>query len=201
MTPTEKQKLISEQAVYGDLQVKDMNFPAIIHETVEMAGFRDEVFIVNTVSEENCVVTEAIKPILRPLSDLTKEITHAGYNENQPFIPLVELAKINFLISPKSNNDYILQNGDNGRGYGVYFNYKPYRERERCFFLQVYRDGALQAFSTDVKSHSDKSNTARHCGVKAKEILNLLYLWHFDTRNLIEKSEAISTDEVNPYEV
>lgn len=34
------------------------------------------------------------KPILRPLSDLYAEITHAGYNDGKPFVPLIECAKI-----------------------------------------------------------------------------------------------------------
>lgn len=39
---------------------------------------------------------ELIKPILRPMSNLTKEITHNG----ETFIPIIELAKISF---PKSS--------------------------------------------------------------------------------------------------
>jgi hypothetical protein len=37
-----------------------------------------------------------IKPIVRPLSDLTKPITQANYNEGEPFVPIVELAKLLF---------------------------------------------------------------------------------------------------------
>ena len=32
-------------------------------------------------------------PILRPMSDLYAEITHAGYNDGKPFIPIVECAR------------------------------------------------------------------------------------------------------------
>ena len=32
------------------------------------------------------------KPILRPMSDLTKEIRQNCYNNSKPFIPIVELA-------------------------------------------------------------------------------------------------------------
>ena len=33
------------------------------------------------------------KPYLRILSSLTKEITHEGYNNGKPFVPIVELGK------------------------------------------------------------------------------------------------------------
>lgn len=33
-----------------------------------------------------------VKPILRPMSDLTKEIRQNCYNNSKPFIPIVELA-------------------------------------------------------------------------------------------------------------
>lgn len=33
-------------------------------------------------------------PIVRPLSDLTKECVQADYNDGKPFVPIVELAKI-----------------------------------------------------------------------------------------------------------
>lgn len=35
-----------------------------------------------------------IKPILRPLTSLTKEIVVEGYNEGKPFVPVKELGKI-----------------------------------------------------------------------------------------------------------
>ena len=39
-----------------------------------------------------------MKPIVRPLSDLTKPITQANYNGGEPFVPMVELAKIKGIV-------------------------------------------------------------------------------------------------------
>lgn len=195
MKPTEKQKCIAEQAVYGDLKVMRPDGRTIL--TVKgMLGTLVQHQENGEITYSSC---SGCRPILRPLSDYTKEITHKGYNDNKPFIPLVELAKINWLISPKILNEYNVQNGDNG--YGVWFNYKPYRGKERCFYFQIYKDGQIQAFSTHINSLSDKSNTAKHCAVCVIQIMDKLHEWHFDTRNLIASGDAISTDQTNPYEV
>lgn len=137
---------------------------------------------------------ENIKPYLYSMDWLTKPITHKG----ETFVPIVELAKINWLISPKDINEYTLQNGDNG--YGVYFNYKPYKDKTRCFFFQVYKDGQFQAFSTHINSTSDRSNTAKHCAINVKQVMEKLYEWKFDVNNLIPQQLAIPvTEEFNPY--
>lgn len=39
------------------------------------------------------VTISAIKPVLHPMSDLSKEITVKGYNEDKPFIPLIKIAE------------------------------------------------------------------------------------------------------------
>jgi hypothetical protein len=39
---------------------------------------------------------EMILPIIRPLDSLTKECVQADYNEGNPFVPIVELAKMAF---------------------------------------------------------------------------------------------------------
>lgn len=82
MTPTEKQKLIAEQAVYGDLQIK--------YKKVSYGSYK----VINYFRE--MAIDYRCKPILRPMFDLVKEITHKGYNDDKPFIPLVELAKMRY---------------------------------------------------------------------------------------------------------
>lgn len=58
-------------------------------------------------------LTEAVvnqnKPILHPLSDLTKPITVPGYNDGKEFVPIVELAKI--------DNKWIIEDGLEDRIY------------------------------------------------------------------------------------
>lgn len=79
-----KQKLISEQAIYGDLQgVLKSNEQVSINFI-----FGIDVGIMGNMLQGLKIDADEIKPILRPLSDLTKEITHQNYNNNQPFIPL-----------------------------------------------------------------------------------------------------------------
>lgn len=36
------------------------------------------------------------KPVLRPMSDLYREITEQGYNNGKPFVPIFEMAKIKY---------------------------------------------------------------------------------------------------------
>ena len=52
-----------------------------------------------------------VKPILHPLSDLTKPIKVEGYNDGEEFVPIVELAKI--------GNRWIIEDGLEDR---IYFN-------------------------------------------------------------------------------
>lgn len=58
-----------------------------------------------------CEHIECIKPILRPLSDLTKPIKVEGYNEGEEFVPIVKLNTIfNYIESIYIFfNDYKLQ--------------------------------------------------------------------------------------------
>ncbi|MEG2371101.1 MAG: hypothetical protein RSB23_08075 [Alistipes sp.] len=88
MKPTEKQKTIAEQAVYGDLKIK---YPD-----------EDTLWTIKpTALETDCTKLilpmfhqEESLPILRSMYDLNKTITHKGYNDNKPFTPLMVLFAI-----------------------------------------------------------------------------------------------------------
>lgn len=41
----------------------------------------------------DCIWIQDVKPILRPMSDISKEITVKGYNEDKPFIPIIKIAE------------------------------------------------------------------------------------------------------------
>lgn len=45
---------------------------------------------------EQYTYIDDIAPVLRPMSDLYKEITDKDYNDGKPFVPLVELARVKF---------------------------------------------------------------------------------------------------------
>ncbi|MEG2219720.1 MAG: hypothetical protein RRY02_09420, partial [Muribaculaceae bacterium] len=81
---TEKQKCIAEQMLYGLL---------FLHEETETLA---EYAFGRKLLYWRDIIDSKEKLILRPLSDITKEITHKGYNNNQPFIPLMELAKTQY---------------------------------------------------------------------------------------------------------
>lgn len=177
---TEKRKCIAEQAVYGDLQLL---------ETVECTDY-DYITIVrvndylqpeivsggdNYECGDEFDLYGSFKPILRPMSLLTKEITHNCYNHNKPFIPIVDFLEKNnkprkFEIqggvikctnARHAVNDYEI---DNGYLYT---------------FIKVEND-----FITPVIS--DFQN----------QFIDYMNMLHFDWRGLIENGESVSTEEV-----
>lgn len=118
-------------------------------------------------------------PIVRPLSDLTKECVQADYNNGNPFIPIVELAKIAF---QKLKWDIGFENG-------------------RCYLL--YSGGAMAyefTFSIETLSfYCLRCRTSEACAVPYQsELFQLMYKFHFDL--ITEDCEKIYvTDEFNPY--
>lgn len=65
----------------------------------EIISFKDNTDRGHNSYIENCFI------LLHPLSDLTKPITVPGYNNGQEFVPIIELAKMNF----NKKNIHILQ--------------------------------------------------------------------------------------------
>lgn len=123
------------------------------------------------------------KPILRPLSDLTKEIIHNG----NTFIPIVEICKLSENII------------------------KVLRLKSKtmiCGFDFVNDEGEVLRFGYHYNSHHFQLSNANSSFIINETILYQLEMfqklieWHFDIAGLIEKGEAIdiNTLEVNPYE-
>lgn len=115
-------------------------------------------------------------PILRPLSDLTKEIKHKG----EKLVPIIELAKIEGLFFIEISTEY----------YGVF------AENKRISFL--FRDGIFQ------KGRINYQEDAWIEDVQIEKQFDLflkLIEWHFDIAGLIEKGEAIDINTLpeNPY--
>ena len=105
---TEKQKCIAEQTIYGDLVTKDLvsNKLILVDYAKYVPACIKGIFGIKKpiklrVSVLQVGLDSSIKTILRPMYDLTKEITHKDYNEDKPFIPSMKLAKI-----WGSRNDY-----------------------------------------------------------------------------------------------
>lgn len=200
MTPTDKQKCIAEQAIYGDLRIQvgdsiritNGAFTEYRGEYVRYVEFecRDSTGMLNI---------NKIKPILRPMSDLTKEITHKGYNDDKPFVPLVHLFQ--FLMGEKLNKqDYkkceisylnSVSPGDHDDDFYAVMNFEDFK-------LEVSDQGIPYLYKVD-----DNGDYKLHIISIGQYYYDLLNFWHFDTRNLIDKGEAIdvNTLSVNPYEV
>ena len=121
------------------------------------------------------------KPILRPMSDLTKEITHRG----EKFVPLVELAKIALrdAIAKRYYNDvdFVIKN-DYVEIHGHYkFRYTHRGSFEMCRTISDF----------------DELTCLHQC-----EIFDKLDAWMFDYRGLISAGLAIDVNTLpeNPYE-
>lgn len=165
MTPTDKQKCIAEQAVYGDFRGYDLKDTYYREHHSTIVGFQNKLVYIGC--DLNRI--EAIKPILRPMSDLTKEITHKGYNDDKPFVPMMKIAKIL---------------------YGCDFNY----------------EFGISEFGIDVNIYNGETylnSTVFRIDKCSISVFDLLFEWHFDTRNLIDKGEAIDVNTLpnNPYSV
>lgn len=119
------------------------------------------------------------KPILRPLSDLTKPITHNG----ETFVPIVELAKIAY---SKLKWDVSFEDGScylfSGTGRRLY--QFMYFDKEESFSLVS----------------GSPANEHKYVPYQLQLFLNLIE-FHFDIANLIEKGEAIDVNSLNenPY--
>ncbi|MCL2596240.1 MAG: hypothetical protein FWD66_00965 [Paludibacter sp.] len=114
---------------------------------------------------------EKVKPILRPFSDLYKTITNNG---SEPFIPIVELAKIaregqNFSLE----NDYAIENGEHSLNRKF-----KYDGKDNCFvFNEMF------------------------VAYNQYQLFDKLHEWKIDYRGLIGKGLAIdcNTLDINPY--
>jgi len=117
---------------------------------------------------------DEIKPIVRHPSDLIKPITQANYNGGEPFVPIVELAKI---VSP--HYDWHLhQSGKYATVKDIYgndFNFE-YDEAYNLFL---------------------RENTAD--SIDQLQLFQLLWKWHF-WPNMPEGEDVVwVTNEFNPY--
>lgn len=170
---TNKERSIVEQAVYGDL--KGMREGKVYN---IICMYPNLLILPTDNNFYDSTEFGIIKPIFRPMSLLTKEITHNGYNHNKPFIPIVDFLEKNnkprkFEIqggvikctnARHAVNDYEI---DNGYLYT---------------FIKVEND-----FITPVIS--DFQN----------QFIDYMNMLHFDWRGLINQGEALNTEKVGDF--
>lgn len=138
---------------------------------------------------EKWIAIDAIKPILRPLSDLVNEITHNG----QRFVPLFELAKIHDKYISASYEIKVhdwtkLSIDTETTQYGI----KHLVDTSNLGVLEYefsYWE-KLQRFS-----HRDNTRKITMGVARQLEMFKKLYEWHFDLDGLIPAGLAISYKE------
>lgn len=113
------------------------------------------------------------KPILRPLSDLTKEIEHNG----EKIYPIIELGATSFPKPMKGVYGIIENYLSMGQGYSLHFN-----EKDNSFECRRGYDGKTWDYNCFVP--------------KQLEMFNKLFEWHFDTFGLIEAGLAVDINTI-----
>lgn len=120
-------------------------------------------------------IFQYIKPILHPLSDLTKEIEHNG----EKFVPMEEL----FCLATKEDNPIILE-------WEVIFSKNVYGIRFKGIGLLFMYDPEFMCFT---QSTIFKAN---HVGFQY-QLFQKLFEWHFDVFRLIKQGLAININDLN----
>lgn len=124
---------------------------------------------ISNVLDEHC----GLIPILRPLSDLTKEIEVNG----EKFVPIIELFAIAINVgSPKIQ--------------------KVSFKEEKGFMQLVAKDNKKNdivfAFDTNDNSFGTMYSRNTYSVFRQLELFEKLYEWHFDLHSLIEAGLAIN---------
>lgn len=129
-----------------------------------------------------------ITPVLRPMSDLYKEITDKDYNGGKPFVPIVELAKIAGLSKLEVVEEECDHTFSVGISQYICDDYEAYDFKwsdDRCSF---------------VLTEEDSNNALEEYG--NYRLFDLLHQLKFDYRGLIDAGLAVSVHNLkhNPYE-
>ena len=127
----------------------------------------------HTMENNDAYPVRLCTPIVRHLSDLTKECVQADYNDGKPFIPILELANIASCSTPwTSVSDGSVESSN---GIVFYFN-------ENSFDFVLYDHWRDFHVSIDFQL----------------KLFQQLIKWHFDL--ITEKcSKVYVTEEFNPY--
>jgi hypothetical protein len=122
-------------------------------------------------------------PILRPMSDLYKEITDKDYNGGEPFVPIVELAN---LLGESKIYQWKLHSDGRCAFSPEAMDYFRWLEEEKSFIHSL----SYCEFSTGYVIFNQH------------EMYDLLHRLHFDYRGLIPVGLAVSVHDLptNPYE-
>ena len=132
----------------------------------------EEICIANGLHTQTLSFNDCLSdylPLLRPLSDLTKPITHNG----ETFVPMEKLCNdfcYRTPCNPEFGKSKILMHADNGGGLKWWFVY----HRNKMTF-------ELSDDNRDMSNHT----------IPQYEMFQKLFEWHFDVFGLIERNLAI----------
>lgn len=158
-------------------------------ETVYGMNYYKESQDVYLITSFDDLDIEYFKPILRPLSDLTKEIEYNG----EKFIPLIKL----FMLARGSYDINI-------KHYSIMspqwikiemLGYKDYHLRLISIEGDVRLDKgySFEMFSTDLRCDDKKTELVQNHNL----LFQKLYEWHFDIYELINHNLAIDINTLN----
>ena len=131
--------------------------------------------------------TKENTPILRPLSDLDKTITHNG----EEFIPIVKLAKIVMYNAPYLVDTYTLLSDNSVK--------ITYSHSADCFIFDFCKINKI--FSLESVNTLHGKTPQYKLFYNQYQLFDKLNEWKIDYRGLIEKGYAIdaNTLDINPY--
>lgn len=138
--------------------------------------------------------TDNFRPILRPMSDLINFIIVNGYNNDSPFIPLIEMAKYAYseIYNAIGHFNYDIEElRANPKSNGAY---------EIGHFS--YKDGTFEMLEYGEIIKRNKNDMEPfveivHNSLNQYKYFDLLNQWHFDYRNLIHEGLAVDINTIN----
>lgn len=131
------------------------------------------------------------KPVLRPMNDLTTEITEKGYNDGKPFVPIAKIAEAaTGLQGARVSGDVATIEGASPMWKYKYSLYWNLRCKTFSFFSYVGNE------------HNVEIEGGIYATWDQAAVFDLLHRWHFDYRGLIEQGDAINVHDLerNLYE-
>ncbi|MDR2274324.1 MAG: hypothetical protein LBF27_25680 [Sphingobacterium sp.] len=151
-----------------------------------LGACKDEILIQDDLN--GWYATNIFKPILRPLSELTKEIEHNGVS----FLPLLLLAKVE-----DYQNNYL---DDDESGIPIIGKDVSDFDMGSMTYAHTYRfrfDEELKLFVVDLLDEDGSMiSEAINIATRNFDLIKKLYEWHFDVFGLIDQGLAIDINSI-----
>ena len=151
--------------------------------TIDLADHNYELAIYGDLGYFLCYISD-FKPILRPLSDLTKEITH---NEEKfvPILKILEILKIKYTHYTLLDNSVdLVLDWKYHKG-----NSKTKENQKVRFWFNNFKGIGFYCTNMNLFMYKDIQGA-----------LNKLHEWHFDIFGLIEKGSAINFNDLQHFQ-